>query len=82
MNIQLGKWGNSLGVRIPAALAKEIGLHEGSELDLQQISGTLVLSPVVAADVKYSLDEMLSQITPESLHIETEWGAPVRSEHW
>ena len=82
MNIQVGKWGNSLGVRIPSALAKELGLHDGSELDLQQVSGTLVLRPLVRETVEYSLEDMLASITPETLHAETEWGSPVGQEEW
>jgi antitoxin MazE len=82
MNLQVGKWGNSLGMRIPVALAKELGIRDGSELDLQQISGSLVLRPVVKAEVEYSLEEMLAQITPESLHGETDWGAPEGREAW
>jgi len=76
MHIQIGKWGNSLGVRIPGALAKELGLHDGSELDLQQVSGTLILRPVVKEGVEYSLEAMLAQVTPETLHGETDWGSP------
>jgi len=32
MNTQVGKWGNSLAVRIPGAYAKELELEEGMEL--------------------------------------------------
>jgi len=83
MNIHVGRWGNSLGVRIPGALVKELGLQEGSVLDLQQDAGTLILRPV-APDKrkKYSLDEMLNQVTPESIHTETDWGLPVGKEEW
>ena len=82
MNIQVGKWGNSLGVRIPAALAKDLGLHDGSELDLQQIAGSLVLKPVPKEPIAYSLEEMLSQVTPESIHEETDWGFAQGKEEW
>ncbi len=82
MNIQVGKWGNSLGVRIPGALAKELGLHDGSELELQQVSGTLILRPLQQKEVDYSLEELLSQVTPETLHGETKWGAPAGKEEW
>jgi len=30
----VGKWGNSLGVRLPKALAEELGLGEGSDVSL------------------------------------------------
>lgn len=82
MNIQVGKWGNSLGVRIPSSLARELDLHDGSELDLQQISGTLVMRPVVRPEIEYSLEDLLSKITPESLHPETNWGNALGKEDW
>jgi antitoxin MazE len=82
MNIQVGKWGNSLGVRIPSSLAKELGLHDGSELDLQQISGTLVMRPVVQTEVEFKLEELLAKVTPETLHSETYWGEAVGKEEW
>jgi antitoxin MazE len=82
MNIQVGKWGNSLGVRIPLAMAKELGLHDGSEIDLQQVSGSLILRPVVKEEIAYSLDEMLAKMTPETIHTETDWGAAQGNEEW
>ncbi len=83
MNIQIGKWGNSLGVRIPGALAKEPGLHDGSEIDMQKVAGTLVLRPVVPKTAPvYSLEELLESVSPESLHDETSWGEPQVNELW
>ena len=32
MEIQIGKWGNSLALRLPVALAKKAGLREGSRV--------------------------------------------------
>jgi antitoxin component of MazEF toxin-antitoxin module len=33
VNTQIGKWGNSLAVRIPDAHAKELDLKEGMDVD-------------------------------------------------
>lgn len=82
MNIQVGKWGNSLAVRIPRTLARTLGLHDGSEMDLQEVAGSLVLRPVVEEKYSYSLDEMLAQVTPEQIHSETDWGLPEGKEEW
>jgi len=82
MHIQVGKWGNSLGVRIPGILAKELGLKDGSQVDVQEVSGSLVLRPVVKHRIEYSLEEMLAHMTPESLHSETDWGSPEGREEW
>jgi antitoxin MazE len=32
--MQIAKWGNSLAVRIPADVARSLGLKEGDEVDL------------------------------------------------
>jgi antitoxin MazE len=79
MNTQVGKWGNSLAVRIPGVFAKELELEEGMELDVERVDGALVLRP---RKRKYTLDELLKQIKPENLHGETDWGSPVGGEAW
>lgn len=33
MKIQIGRWGNSLAVRLPKALVERFNLQEGSEID-------------------------------------------------
>jgi len=46
MDIQISKWGNSLAMRIPADLAKQLGVGEGDTLDAQiTVDGTLSLRP-------------------------------------
>jgi len=37
------KWGNSLAVRIPQNLAKEINVASGAEIDLGVVDETLVI---------------------------------------
>ncbi len=32
--MQIAKWGNSLAVRLPADLVRELGLKEGDQIDL------------------------------------------------
>lgn len=34
--MQVSKWGNSLAVRLPAALVEELGLKEGDEIELRR----------------------------------------------
>ena len=34
--MQVAKWGNSLAVRLPAALADALGLKEGDEITIKQ----------------------------------------------
>ena len=45
MRAAVGKWGNSLAVRIPKEAAEAIGLRDGSPLDLSITDGALTLRP-------------------------------------
>ena len=76
----VAKWGNSLAVRIPQNLAKEIHLAEGTEIDLGVVDGTLVLKP--RSRKLYSLDELINGITPENLHAEIDSGIAAGNEVW
>jgi len=33
--MQIGKWGNSLAVRLPAAVVEALGLREGDEIEIE-----------------------------------------------
>ncbi len=74
------KWGNSLAVRIPQNVAKEINLAEGIELDMTVVEGTLVIKPKHRK--RYSLDELIQGITPENIHGEIDSGIAVGNEIW
>ena len=46
MNIQISKWGNSLALRIPAEVAKQIHLKEGDKVEATlSMNGTLIIKP-------------------------------------
>jgi antitoxin MazE len=75
MHARIGKWGNSLAVRIPGACAKDLGLTEGMDVEVSVVDGGLLLRP---ARARYSLDELVTGITPENRHEETDWGPPER----
>lgn len=79
MNTQVGKWGNSLAVRIPATYVKELQLKDGMELEVTRLDDGLLLRP---RQHSYTLAELLDQVTPENLHGETDWGAAVGGEAW
>ncbi len=74
---QVQKWGNSLGIRIPKSLALKVGIEEGSEVDLDVEDGHLIIKPKSA-----TLDEILSQVTPENLHKEVPTGELQGREVW
>jgi antitoxin MazE len=74
------KWGNSLAIRFPQSLLAQLNLKEDGEVEIKIEEGRLILSPVKKP--KYTLDELLAQVTPESLHDEVDFGAPRGKEEW
>ena len=76
----IAKWGNSLAVRIPQHLAKEINLAEGSEVKLVLIDGKLTIEPITRR--RYSLEELIEAMTPENVHTEIDTGVAVANEVW
>jgi antitoxin MazE len=83
MKTRVQKWGNSLALRIPKALATETGLGENAEVELSSDNGRLVVTPRKRKrKPKYTIEEMLRGITPENLHGEIDFGPPVGKEVW
>lgn len=80
MAATIAKWGNSLAVRIPQHLAKEIDLAEGSEVELVIVDGNLVITPKTRRH--YSLEDLVQAITPENRHDQVETGVAVGNEVW
>ncbi len=79
METQVGKWGNSLALRIPKGLADEAGLKEGGKVEVSLDQGRLVIKPTPTS---YSLEELTAGITEENLHQETFWGEAQGKEVW
>lgn len=71
------KWGNSLALRIPLAVAKQIQVREGDAVTLRVSQAGLTVKP---AAKRLRLDDLLAQVTPENLHPATEWGADLGRE--
>lgn len=78
MRAKVKKWGNSLGLRLPKTLAKELGIEEDGQVEMLVLQGKLVIQPVRPEN--YSLDTMVEQITPENCHGESDWGGAVGAE--
>jgi antitoxin MazE len=70
MRTRIRMWRNSLGVRIPSAMAEDARLHEGAEVDVTIREGKLVIVPVL------SLAELVAGITATNLPALTEDDAP------
>ena len=73
------KWGNSLGIRIPKEAAERIGICQGAEIELYiaEDEESITLKPKKKKK-KYTLEELLSQITTENRHNEIDFGTEGR----
>ena len=48
--MRVAKWRNSLAVRLPADLVRELGLKEGTKIDLVKGDGTILVRRQPGAD--------------------------------
>lgn len=72
MSTTVQKWGNSLGIRIPAHIAERIEVRQGTEVDL--IVGDDRTLTVVPKTKKPTLEELLAKCKPENRHGEIDFG--------
>jgi antitoxin MazE len=80
MKTKIQKWGNSLAVRLPKSVVQQKSLTEGEGVLVTVKDGIIVIEQLKKP--KYTLDELVSQITPENRHDEIDWGRPVGKEVW
>jgi antitoxin MazE len=64
MRTQIARWGNSLAVRLPRQLAAEIGLADGTLVDIDVVDGTVRVS---SARPVYALADLLAGVTPDNI---------------
>jgi antitoxin MazE len=69
------KWGNGLAVRIPKAVAEELRLEEGDSIVIEASEGRIELRRGYP-----TMEELVSEITPENCHGEIDWGPDVGKE--
>jgi antitoxin MazE len=80
MLTHIQKWGNSLGVRIPKNIAEDIQVEEGATVEMRVEEGTLVIAPI--GKPAYTLEELVSKITPDNRHALIDSGLPRGKELW
>jgi antitoxin MazE len=78
MKTVVQQWGNSLALRIPNAFAQQTSIKKGSPVNLTVKDGPMVMQPLRRR--KYTLQELVSKITPKNRHPETDWGKPMGKE--
>ena len=71
MQVQITRWGNSLGLRIPKDIANRAGISEGSRVEIEMEAGHIVVS---LARPRYTLDELLQGMSPDAMSEAFDWG--------
>ena len=61
MQTQIGKWGNSLAVRIPKTFAQDLGLKDGMDVDVSLRDGKL-LYMVERRDIEQRSAEQIADL--------------------
>ena len=78
MQAKIQKWGNSLGIRIPMSIIKELSLQNGSVVDIEEDKNKIIIYPSRNKDAL----SLIEKITDENLHYEVDWGTAEGDEIW
>ena len=78
VNARVQRWGNSLAIRIPRTYASDLGVREGSEVELTLDGRALIVTPSTVP----TLDALLDGITDANRHEELDIGPPEGREAW
>lgn len=79
MQAFVAKWGNSLALRLPRTVARELDISEGTPVELRVRDDTLTVIPKRR---KYRLDDLLAETSKETTSAEVPWGGPAGDEVW
>jgi antitoxin MazE len=71
MQVQVARWGNSLGLRIPKDIAARAGLRVGVRVEIEAEGERIVITPVRRRHV---LAELLEGMTPQAMREAFDWG--------
>ena len=80
MHARIGKWGNSLALRIPRSVANEAGLAFDATVELSLRENELVVA--LARPPRSELERLLANVTDDNRHGEVDTGRPVGGEVW
>ena len=79
MEAQIKKWGNSLALRIPKSVARQLALEADCPVELTCEGAVLTIRPVKRG---LRLGDLLEQVSESNRHREVQTGAPVGEEAW
>lgn len=78
--LDIKHWGNNLGVRLPAAVAREAHLHADQRVRVSVENGRVIISPL--PDGPLTLEQRLSRFDPARHGGEAMASGRVGAERW
>ena len=78
--LDIKQWGNNLGVRLPAAVAREAGLRVDQRVRVSVEGGNVLITPV--EDAPLTLEQRLALFDPARHGGEAMANAPIGAERW
>ena len=78
--LDIKQWGNNLGVRLPAAVARKAHLHVDQRVRVTVEGEQVVITPL--RDAPLTLEQRLALYDPERHGGEVMVSAPVGAEQW
>ena len=78
--LDIKQWGNNLGVRLPAAVAREAHLRVNQRVRVSVEGGQVVITPV--ADTLLTLEQRLALFDPERHGGEAMASPRIGAERW
>lgn len=78
--LDIKQWGNNLGVRLPAAVARAAHLHADQRVRVSVEDGQIVICPADASSL--TLEQRLAKFDPERHGGEAMASEPVGVEKW
>ena len=80
MEARLQKWGNSVGIRIPHSILKELNLKINDWINIEKVEDKVIMTKQIKS--KISLRERFEEYHGENLAKEFSWDEPVGREIW
>ncbi|OGQ95817.1 MAG: PbsX family transcriptional regulator [Deltaproteobacteria bacterium RIFOXYD12_FULL_57_12] len=78
--LDIKQWGNSLGVRLPAAVAREAHLHVDQRVRVSVEEGRVIIKPII--DVLLTLEQRLARFDPTRHGGEVMASKTIGAERW
>jgi antitoxin MazE len=80
MQGSVSRWGNSLALRLPSAVASSLNMREGTQVEIRVEDHSIVITP---SKPRYRLADLLAGYDPDKhRHGEMDDGGPIGREVW